>query len=282
MTQPDFLSWEQAVAWMVEQPGYGALVKACYYDKPLSHAATRYHSSDEWRAVRRFLPTPPSRALDLGAGHGITSFALACDGWKVLAVEPNPSNTVGSGAIRGLSEQCSLGIDVYELTGERLPFSDRTFDLVLARQALHHSTDLRSLCLEAFRLLRPGGRFIALREHVISRTSDLRLFWQQHPLHRLYGGEHAFLLGTYVDALVGAGLRILRTLGPFESPINYAPHTLRSLHDLLLRRLDHAGLRVLAEPLLATDTRLRLLLWFLSCIDDRPGRLYSFICERPE
>jgi hypothetical protein len=45
-------------------------------------------------------------------------------------------------------------------------------------------------CKEIARVLRPSGRFIAVRDHVISKPEDLPKFLDTHPLHNLYGGEH--------------------------------------------------------------------------------------------
>ena len=42
------------------------------------------------------------QALDLGAGRGISSYALAREGWQVTALEPDPSMLIGAGAIRSL------------------------------------------------------------------------------------------------------------------------------------------------------------------------------------
>ena len=40
------------------------------------------------------IPRKAGRALDLGAGNGILSYALAREGWSVTAVEPDPSALV--------------------------------------------------------------------------------------------------------------------------------------------------------------------------------------------
>ena len=61
--------------------------------------------------------------------------------------------------------------------------------------------------MEMHRVLKPGGIFIAAREHVISKEADLEKFLEQHPLHHLYGGEHAFLLERYIEALMLLVLR---------------------------------------------------------------------------
>src|SRR5437016_5568729 len=128
------MTWEEAVAWLRAQAEYRDLVEACFYDDPLIEAAQRYLKSTEWTAVRKFLPTPSGVALDVGAGRGISSYALAQDGWKVTAIEPDRSDTVGAGAIRRLANEASLAIQVIETWGEKLPFADQSFDLVHCRQ----------------------------------------------------------------------------------------------------------------------------------------------------
>jgi len=47
-----FLSWEEAIDWLLHQSEQAQLVVDCYYDNPLIGAAERYWHSDEWLAVR--------------------------------------------------------------------------------------------------------------------------------------------------------------------------------------------------------------------------------------
>src|ERR1700761_8050906 len=199
-----FRTWEAAVVWLRNQPDQHQLVLDAFYDDPLIGAAQRYFASDEWQAVSQLLRGRIGTALDIGAGRGIASYALGREGFAVTALEPDPSAIVGAAAIRALATEAALPINVVEEFSERLPFNDNAFDVVFARAVLHHTKDLDSACREMFRVLRPGGLFIAAREHVISKEADLGQFLDQHPLHHLYGGEHAFLLDRYVGALKDA------------------------------------------------------------------------------
>lgn len=275
------VSWEEAVAWLRAQPDRQDLVRASYFDLPLAGAAERYAAGEEWRAVRALLPRTPGRALDVGAGNGITSYALARDGWTVTALEPDPSATVGAGAIRSLAQRAGLPIDVVQEVGERVPCGDAAFDVVIARQVLHHARDLEQLCREVARVLKPGGTFLALRDHVISRPADLPRFLAAHPLHFLYGGERAYPRARYRAALEGAGLRIRQELRPFDSVINYAPRSRDELRAELMTRLRRLGPAGMVAPLLQRDTIYAAALRLLSAMDRRPGRLFSFVCERP-
>jgi|AMFO01.1.fsa_nt_gi Methylase involved in ubiquinone/menaquinone biosynthesis len=265
-------TWEGAVQWLRDQPDQQELVRAAFYDDPLTEAAKRFSQSSEWKAVQAYLPTPMGeKCLDLGAGRGIASYALARDGWQVTALEPDPSELVGAGAIRQLAEENDLDIEIIETWGESLPFDDASFDAVHCRQVLHHANNLVKLCQEIARVLRPGGVMIATREHVISRKEDLEAFLDSHPLHHLYGGEHAYLLEDYKRSIVNAGLKLEKVLNPFASDINLYPQTIQDVKNQVAGRL-----RIPAR--IIPDIALRL----FAAINKTPGRLYSFVARKSD
>ncbi len=278
-------TWEEAVDWLRRQPEHEELVRACYFDDPLLGAAERFADSAEWREVSSWLPRRGGRALDIGAGRGIGSFALARAGWRVDAVEPDGSDLVGAGAIRRLAEESGLRIDVTQGSGESVPFDDRTFDLAYGRQVLHHAADLPRMCREIARVLKPGGRFVATREHVISHPEDLAVFLEEHPLHGLYGGEHAYLFNEYTTAIRDAAMRCVRVFGPFDSVVNYFPMTHREWCIQCRRPVGRVVGTHLAR--LLADDRHMLGRWLLrrsaarlSRASNYQGRLYSFVAEK--
>ena len=280
------ISWEQAVVWLREQIDQQTLVMDCYFEDPVLGAAMRFADSSEWQAVKAWLPYFPGRALDIGAGRGIGSFALARDGWSVTALEPDPSLLVGAEAIRALAGEAGLDITVVEEFGEKLPFDDSHFDLVYGRQVLHHAQDLPQLCRETARVLRPGGRFVAVREHVISRKEDLDVFLANHPLHKYYGGENAYMLEEYVSAISASGLRLQKIVGPFDSVINYFPMTYDAwrveVSQPLARRIGPFLTQLLTTPKHGLGQwLLAKLAHRLSEKIDTPGRLYSFVAVKP-
>ena len=183
----------------------------------------------------------PGRVLDLGAGHGIASFAFARTDCAATALEPDASAIVGTGAIRHLTHEANLSISIVRGVGERLPIEDACFDIVYTREALHHAADLARLCAEIARILRPGGAFLAVREHVISKPQDLEAFLEAHALHHLYGGENAFLLREYCEAITGSGLALRRILGPFDSPITHTRLPAHTRQEVNMQRLAKRG-----------------------------------------
>ena len=274
-------TWESAVRWLRGQREYEQLVRDAYYDDPLDACAQRYWASNEWAAVREWLPKG-GRALELGAGRGIASYAMAREGFAVVALEPDESALVGAEAIRGLAATTGSNIEVVVGVSENLPLPSASFDLVLARAVLHHTRDLQAACREVMRVLKPGGRFVVLREHVLSAQADLPQFLDAHPLHRLYGGENAFLLSHYVGCLESAGLTVRKCLNPFQSAMNFAPRTEAQLRSEILDRALRIGLlRRLVSPVFEIPGVWPAVFHLLGRLDRRPGRHYSFICDKP-
>lgn len=272
MPQHHPMSWEQAVRHVRNQTGQEQFVRDFFFDDPLTEACERYWHSSEWLAVRRIIGLGEGRrALDVGAGRGIASYALARDGWQVAALEPDGSALVGAAAIDELAAQTGLPIEVSRTWGESLPYGDSRFELVLCRQVLHHAHDLRALCREVARVLLPGGRLLATREHVLSRPEDLPAFLDAHPLHSLYGGEHAYVLAEYTGAIVGAGLKLRATLNPLASDINLYPLSREGLKRRIAAKWGVPGGWCIPDWLL----RLK------GARMQQPGRPYSFVAVKP-
>lgn len=249
------------------------LAKAAYFDDP-EIAARRYRESREFAEILRLLRPSRGRALDLGAGNGILSWALAREGWSVTAVEPDPSDFIGAGAIRKMSADTKTPITVIEAFGEAIPVEDAGFDLIVARQVLHHAKDLPAFCREMARLARPGAKVLTLRDHVISNAAQKPAFLDSHPLHRHYGGENAFTLAEYQGALQSAGIEIDRRFLSFQSVLNFDPSTPEEIFQKMaglagpLRRAVQFGLTTLPHG---------FGLSLAALADRRPGRLVSYL-----
>ena len=91
----------------------------------------------------------PVRVVDLGAGTGILTGALARLGTDVIAVEPDQS------MLAELRRQLP-GVRAVDGSAEALPLPDRCVDAVLCGQAMHWF-DLDRALPEIARVLTPGG-----------------------------------------------------------------------------------------------------------------------------
>ncbi len=274
-------AWEDAVRWYRSLPGNGAAVRDNYFDLPVRRAAERYAAGAECGAVLDLLgPGDGRRLLDLGAGNGVTSYALARAGWRVTALEPDPSVEVGSAAIRALARETGLPIRVVRQTGEALPFRPAAFDAVHGRQVLHHAADLDRMLAEAARVLVPGGVCLFTREHVVDGPAQLARFLAGHPLQHRYGGEHAHPRPRYEAAIRAAGLDLARVWGPLESPLNFHPGTEAERRAAIFRSAARSFLGLGA--LLAWSAAYRRAhLRRLRAGGGAPGRLYSFFAVKP-
>jgi ubiquinone/menaquinone biosynthesis C-methylase UbiE len=275
------LTWEEAVKWLRSKAEKQELVYNCYYDDPLESAAERFNNSEEWFAVKQLLREfTPGKVLDLGAGRGISSYAFAKAGCSVIALEPDPSLLVGVQAIQSLVNNTKIPIKIVQEYGETLPFENNTFDIVYGRAVLHHAHHLIQLTQEVARVLKPGGVFLATREHVISKKEDLPIFLESHPLHFLYGGENAYLAKEYKRAIAATGLKVKKILAPWESVINYAPITQEQFTAKIVSILTRILSQKLASKVASNQTIQQLVGWYASRILKTPGRLYTFLAVK--
>jgi ubiquinone/menaquinone biosynthesis C-methylase UbiE len=271
----------QAVAVLRSKVGNESLISDSYLDADVLAAAERFVNSAEFAETLELLgPLRDKIVLDVGAGRGIASLGFARAGAKIVyALEPDPDDDVGRGAIEKLIN--GFDIHVIDAFGERIPLESASVDIVYARQLLHHARDVERLIAECSRLLKPGGRFFACREHVADNEDQLSRFLERHPVHQLAGGENAYPISRYISALTSGGLEIQSVLGPWDSIVNAFP-SVRSVREL--DQLGNALLRKrfgAASSLISRLPGVHALVWKRIRAYKEPGRLYSFLAIKP-
>jgi ubiquinone/menaquinone biosynthesis C-methylase UbiE len=111
----------------------------------------------------RLLPAPPAQLLDVGGGPGTYAAPLARRGYRVHLVDPvglhveQARQAAGSGPAAAFT--AGLG------DARQLSEPDQSQDAVLLFGPLYHLTDAadrRQALGEAWRVLRPGGRLLAM------------------------------------------------------------------------------------------------------------------------
>ena len=221
------MTWEETIKYIRTKKEYKNLVRLAYLDANLSQNVELYKSGEEYKEtlhiIRKLAPNAKT-ILDIGCGNGISSISFALDGYNVTSVEPDKSKTIGAGAIKKLKTHYNLSnIEIYEDFAENIKFKDNSFDIVFARQSMHHANNLNKFVAEMGRVLKQGGLFFTVRDHVVYDKEDKKWFLENHPLQKYYGGENAFYSDEYKNAIKKADLLLNKELKFYDSIINYYP-----------------------------------------------------------
>jgi ubiquinone/menaquinone biosynthesis C-methylase UbiE len=146
-TDPSDL-WETHARWW--QDGFSEGADPEYEEQILPMAAEHLAGARE--------------VLDVGCGEGqIARLAKVGGASRVVGIDPTRAQVVEA-AQRG-------GGATYALSGAAaLPFSDASFDAVVACLVFEHINDVDDAIAEVARVLRPGGRFLFFLNHPLLQT----------------------------------------------------------------------------------------------------------------
>jgi SAM-dependent methyltransferase len=288
------MTWEQTIECIRQDPAFADLVRDAYYESNLSANVERFRTGEEFKATISLIESIMPEATvvaDIGSGNGMATLAWALSDYYVYSVEPDPSSTVGAGAIRRLLIDYNLHdkISVIESYGEDTSLPDELVDIVYIRQAMHHARDLERMMRECYRILRKGGVLLTARDHVIFDDNDKTLFLKAHPLHKYYGGENAYTETQYLDAITKAGFQDIKILRFYDSVINFFPLSEQDVSNMLKEKKNRiiSSLRkrigLLASFPLMQTFYLKYIKFDPSNVYNEkavPGRLYTFIARK--
>lgn len=116
-----------------------------------AHADAYERARPDWpdEAARWLVADGAQLVVELGAGTGKLTRAVAALGVQVVAVDPDP---------RMLAVLRGLGLEGVDGSAEEIPFADGVADAVVAGSSLHWF-ELGAALQEIHRVLRLGGRF---------------------------------------------------------------------------------------------------------------------------
>lgn len=98
-----------------------------------------------------------TRVLEVGCGGGLLAEEIAGLGFSVTGIDPSePSLAIA----RAHAARSGFNIDYRTGVGERIPFPDSSFPVVLCCDVLEHVQDLDVVIAEIARVLAPGGVFL--------------------------------------------------------------------------------------------------------------------------
>jgi ArsR family transcriptional regulator len=133
-----------------------------YFDELAGRFGKDYVPGRSWKALAEALIKVLNYKVvaDLGAGEGTLAQLLAQRAEKVIAVDLSPKMVEFGQA---LAIQNGLSNLEYRLGDiEDPPIEDRSLDLAILSQALHHAEHPQRAIDAAYRILKPGGRLIVL------------------------------------------------------------------------------------------------------------------------
>jgi SAM-dependent methyltransferase len=179
-----------------------------------------YIRSQSYRTFLRSVVQPAERAsrqrlrvLDLGSGVGWLAYRLALRGHEVAAVDLVMNDFDGLGAHHHY-DRAFLSI---QAEFERLPFGDRTVDLIIYNASFHYATDYVVTLAEALRVLALGGRVVIMDSPIYRQPASgaAMVREREDEIERLYRFKgpkgtrtEGFLTYDRLAALEGAlGLR---------------------------------------------------------------------------
>lgn len=287
----DKMTWEETIKFIRTQCEFKDIVEKAYFEEDLSLNVERFKESEEFietlQILKQYCPNAKT-ILDIGSGNGISSVALSLQGYDVVSIEPDSSDTIGAGAIRKLKEHYSLtNLQIYEAYAEELQLPTENFDIVYARQCMHHAYDLDKFVAEANRVTKKNGLFITIRDHVIFDKKDKEWFLENHPLQKFYGGENAFTSTEYKTAMIKAGFKIVKEIKYFENIINYFPSSKEDISNRFQfakkKAIKHLNSKIGVLSKLSFFQGLYFKKIGLNkerVYDEKkvPGRMYSYLC----
>jgi ubiquinone/menaquinone biosynthesis C-methylase UbiE len=143
-----------------------------------------------------------AKVADLGCGSGVFTFLLGERGYDVSGLDISPK-------LLDLGRRKWPQIPFIEGDVENLPYENAVLDGVLLSGIVHHLPDPRRCAAEVFRVLKPGGRFVAFDPN--RRNPFMYLYRDKSsPFYSTVGvtaNERPVIAAEVVRVFDGAGFR---------------------------------------------------------------------------
>jgi len=112
--------------------------------------------------------TTGESVIDVGSGPGVAARLAAARGLLVTGVEP-------ADVMLRVARTLDVRRKVTWMQGraEDVPMPDASADVVWTLSCIHHVPDVAGALAEAVRVLRPGGRFLAIEREVVAGATGL-------------------------------------------------------------------------------------------------------------
>jgi SAM-dependent methyltransferase len=184
----------------------------------------RDHLLDRYRLLYDWIPADATRLLDIGCGNAYFTQWFRARARVVVGTDHNARQLAGAHDVWP-----DLGMTA--AAGERLPFADNTFDVVVMSDVLEHMADDQTALNEALRVLTPDGHLLISLpnrglfgfldgDNVVNRLvwflSKLRLPKGRHPDGRRRTRYEGFCFVRHRHYRRGDLVRLLGSAGRIE------------------------------------------------------------------
>jgi SAM-dependent methyltransferase len=172
-----------------------------YYREPGYFANVRTSVAAFDFVVRHLDARAGERLLDLGADLTWSTCHMARRGLQCTALDINHHLSVG----RLFADHYHVSYDLVRADMRRIAFRDDVFDIILAVNALHHSTPIGDVAANIARMLRPGGRLGLIEPYCADEAAK-----ESFGRAQIEAGisEHTYLLREWHEAFAQAGLEV--------------------------------------------------------------------------
>ena len=153
-----------------------------YFDRVAAAFGEQLLPGRTWEGLARAILqlAPRARYVDLGIGDGLLTLMLSEIAESVTAVD------LSSEMLHQLEKRAKdkgiTNIETVEADIEDLSLPDRSFDVAVLSQALHHARNPARALEEAMRILVPGGRLLVL--DLLAHSED----WVREKYHHAHLG----------------------------------------------------------------------------------------------
>jgi ArsR family transcriptional regulator len=146
-----------------------------YFNLIAGRFGKNYCPGRSWEAIGHLALrlTPAITIADLGAGEGLISQLLAQRAKQVWCIDNSPRMVEVGTELAAKNKLANLAYKLGDI--EQVPLPEKSVDLAILSQALHHAQHPQRAVDEAFRILRPGGQVLILdlAEHTFEKAREL-------------------------------------------------------------------------------------------------------------
>ena len=188
-------------------------VVAMYWERDREQAFKRFSESLDFQQIDDLFAIfgvgREHEICEIGGGSGQLAWSLAKAGYQhVDLLEPNALPITGTGWLRS---EIAAGRSNVRICNSLDAWyaDDKLYDVIVTRNCVHHFPNIAMVAAAVHQKMRPGGRWVMIREQFADTPEELRAGLRNHPYCQKYKTyEFFFPARYYVESLELAGFKL--------------------------------------------------------------------------